>query len=375
MINQQSVENVSKIASLHEFVVNELPELNWNVPSEVCDEDIVQMNFSFTAGAAPWNVLYDVDGSNYSIPLSNSIDSIAISPTSNSTYTLVTIIDNNNCRNDLNEILTISIYPLPSGEITGGGSICNDGSTAEITINTNSGTPPYSIIYAYGVNTQLISNASFSEIISSNQIGTYSLVEIADSKGCLAKDLSGTALINVNPLPEANIIAYPQPANIINPLIYFNDVSSGHVYGIWNFGDGNTNTTNFEELTHIYADTGTYQVSLEVESDSGCFITAYQTIIISPVFTVYIPNSFTPNNDLYNDYFLPIVDGVSQYEFSVYNRLGERVFVTNKTNVAWDGKVENSDQYATKGVYLYSLVLTDINGKLRTYEGPVTLIR
>ena len=37
--------------------------------------------------------------------------------------------------------------------------ICNDGSTAEIIINTNSGTPPYSIIYAYGVNTQLVSNA------------------------------------------------------------------------------------------------------------------------------------------------------------------------------------------------------------------------
>ena len=152
-------------------------------------------------------------------------------------------------------------------------------------------------------------------------------------------------------------------------------MSSGHIYGTWDFGDGNTNTTNFGELTHMYGDTGTYQVSLEIESDSGCFNTAYQTIIISPVFTVYIPNSFTPNNDLYNDYFLPIVDGVSQYEFSVYNRQGERVFVTNKTNVAWDGKVENSDQYATKGVYLYSLVLTDIKGKIRNYEGPVTLIR
>ena len=32
-------------------------------------------------------------------------------------------------------------------------------------------------------------------------------------------------------------------------------------------------------------------------------------------------------------------------------------------DAAWDGKVENSNEYATKGVYIYALVITDINGK------------
>ena len=44
-------------------------------------------------------------------------------------------------------------------------------------------------------------------------------------------------------------------------------------------------------------------------------------------------------------------------------------------SAAWDGKINNGTEYAAKGAYVYSLVLTDINGKIRTYEGSLMLIR
>ena len=125
--------------------------------------------------------------------------------------------------------------------------------------------------------------------------------------------------------------------------------------------DGNTDLTNFDKITHLYSDTGTYEVSLTVESDSGCTDIASQTVIISPVFSIYIPNAFTPNNDLYNDYFLPIVDGVLQYELNIYNREGQRIFrsndfsndylscINNNCPAAWDGKINNG-KYASKGI-------------------------
>ena len=40
--------------------------------------------------------------------------------------------------------------------------------------------------------------------------------------------------------------------------------------------------------------------------------------------------ALTPNNDLYNDYFLPIVNGVLEYELSIYNREGQRIFKSNE---------------------------------------------
>ena len=90
------------------------------------------------------------------------------------------------------------------------------------------------------------------------------------------------------------------------------------------------------------------------------------------------------NNDLDNDYFLPIVDGVQEYELSIYDRLGKRVFRTDKytneyctsgCNEAWDGKINGSGDFCTIGVYVYHIIVTDVNGKLRNYEGTVTLVR
>ena len=146
--------------------------------------------------------------------------------------------------------------------------------------------------------------------------------------------------------------------------------------------------TNLNRIIHTYNDTGTYQVSLTIESDSGCTDIAWQTIVISPVFTIYVPNAFTPNNDLNNDYFLPIIDGASEYEFTIYDRSGQQVFQTNEfsdnylscvndksCSAAWDGKINNGTEYATKGTYVYIINITELNGKERSYEGTVTLIR
>ena len=64
-----------------------------------------------------------------------------------------------------------------------------------------------------------------------------------------------------------------------------------------------------------------------------------------------------------------------EYEFSIYDRAGKRIFQTNQTDVGWHGKLDNSGDFLPAGAYIYSLIITDFNGKLRTYEGSVMLIR
>ena len=41
---------------------------------------------------------------------------------------------------------------------------------------------------------------------------------------------------------------------------------------------------NGPKIHHTFGDTGTYIVALELMTDSGCIITAYQTIIIDQAF-------------------------------------------------------------------------------------------
>ena len=42
---------------------------------------------------------------------------------------------------------------------------------------------------------------------------------------------------------------------------------------------------------------------------------------------------------------------------------------------AWDGKINNGTENAIGGIYVYSIVIIDFNGKERNFEGTVTLNR
>jgi hypothetical protein len=369
------------------LIVNENPQVNFTSPTQTCIGDLISLDFEFTAGVSPWSVNYSIDGIPTVVSFNNTLSSISISPNTQTIYIVDSITDNNNCVTKINDTSTISTSPKPEVYFSGGGPICPNDS-AEILFEITSGTPPYELIYANGINLNLQSNIISNYSLFTSQNGVYSIDNVTDSLGCQATSITGSAYVSINPFPEADITAYPQPANISDPEITFIDLSTGHVSGVWDFDDGTTSLTNFNKLTHIYGDTGTFNVLLSIVSDSGCTDTAWQKVIISPSFIIYIPNAFTPNNDLNNDYFLPIVDGVSEYEFNIYTRSGQTVFTTNdfsnnylscitdnNCSAAWDGKINNGTEYATKGVYVYSLVLTDINGKIRTYEGTVMLIR
>ena len=357
-----------------QLVVNELSLVDISGTTEICDQDVTQLYFNFNAGNSPWEVYYNFNGTLDSATFYNSTDSLPVNPTTTTVYTVDSIRDIN-CSSLIIDAATITVNPLPEVVVSGGGSVCNDGSEVDVIITTTSGTPTFNIEYTVGINSELASNIGYQYIISTNQAGVYSITKATDIKGCIAKSISGNATVNINPIPEANISAYPQPADITNPLIYFIDQSLLHVSGVWDFGDGNTALSNFDKIAHTFKDTGTYIVTLEVMTDSGCVVTAYQTIIIDQAFTIYIPNAFTPNNDLYNDYFLPIADGINEYEFSIYDRLGNRVFNTDKTNEAWDGKVNNGTEYATAGHYVYNIIIIDFRGKERIFQGGLMLIR
>ena len=122
-----------------------------------------------------------------------------------------------------------------------------------------------------------------------------------------------------------------------------------------------------------------------------------QPIIIHDAFNCFTPDAFTPNNDLYNDHFIPIVRSIQDYQLSIYDRSGNRVFETNKyldvailgkdyskryndcivygCDEAWDGTINDAGEYGEIGAYVYSIEIIDHNGKDRSYQGIIKLIR
>jgi hypothetical protein len=95
------------------------------------------------------------------------------------------------------------------------------------------------------------------------------------------------------------------------------------------------------------------------------------------VYTVFIPNAFTPDLNGVNDVFLPKGKGDwKEYYFEIRNKNNELIFKTTDFGVAWNGRRTGGDHIEQKGVYHYYVeILTGCPAMIHRYRGGVLLMR
>jgi gliding motility-associated-like protein len=207
--------------------------------------------------------------------------------------------------------------------------------------------------------------------------GIYSVVlTVTSAEGCSYTD-SIHNYINVIPGPNAAFTFGPQPSTISDPTINFTDQSSPNpAQWYWDFGTG-SGTSTLQDPTYIYPDTGSFTVMLIVTAANGtCPDTAYATVVISPELLIWIPNAFTPNNDLRNDIFLPVFSDptyVTSYNMMIFDRWGNLVFNTDDPYLGWDGRTKSAR--AEVDTYVFRINVTGTDGIAHRYVGHVNLIR
>ena len=90
--------------------------------------------------------------------------------------------------------------------------------------------------------------------------------------------------------------------------------------------------------------------------------------------TFSYPNAFTPNGDGLNDGWKPIVYGnVDDYLLSIYNRWGERIFISSNPNEYWRGT--HASKKSEIGTYFYFLRANCTTGHEEVTSGEFILIR
>lgn len=91
----------------------------------------------------------------------------------------------------------------------------------------------------------------------------------------------------------------------------------------------------------------------------------------------FIPNSFTPNNDGYNEEFKPVKGLVSEWEFKIYSPWGECVFSTNDEELGWNGTYNGTPCNVGTYVWQISYKVQDEMKEWRDVvdKGVFTLIR
>jgi len=330
------------------FTLNEPSEFQADIITispAACAGTPGQMTASATGGTAPYSYLWSTT------PSQSSVTATGLPA---GTYT-VTITDNNGCSATAGAeytVIGLSFTQTPEN--------CGQ-SNGSATVSVNTYTGSYSITWNTGSTDPSISNLS---------AGTYTVTVTDDNGSCVMN-------VNVNEIqgPIANFTMNPNPATVGEESVHFYNNSSGGNSWFWNFGDNETST--FENPIHLYTSVGTYTVWLYISDSNNCTDSVARDIVIQDIFTFYVPNAFTPNNDGINDFFMPFGLNAQpdHYKMSIYNRWGQLIFHTTTMNIPWDGRILNSDKNITKtDVYTYIIEYRDSKGYDKVVKGIVTLI-
>jgi gliding motility-associated-like protein len=127
----------------------------------------------------------------------------------------------------------------------------------------------------------------------------------------------------------------------------------------WDFGDSTFSESNNPK--HQYTSMGTFSIKLLVNQGTPCASSYEQQVVITAkkVPQIKLYNVFTPNNDGLNDCFK--FDGdfleCTEYSLKIYNRWGERVFVTDNPETCWTGGVFGQEELLPEGTYFFVLQL------------------
>ena len=266
--------------------------------------------------------------------------------------------------------------------ISGNDTICDNEDNASIKVDFT-GTAPFTFIYSVnGVNVNVIITQNSPYIINTKQEGLYLLEQFNDATSF--GSVSGSGLVTVLESPKSVIHLVSDTLSILYPVANFVSKSIGDIVRWdWNFGDNTIN--NFSStVSHTYDSLGLYEASLIVMDVNGCSDTAINNVYIEDEFWIFIPNSFTPNNEEPNNKFCIEYNGIREntFIFKVFNSQGDLMFQTDnpsalkcKIGGGWDGKYLQKDMPLPADIYAYEFYFQDFQGWKHQEYGTITLIR
>jgi large repetitive protein len=200
---------------------------------------------------------------------------------------------------------------------------------------------------------------------------------ISTPQGC--RDTVSTAdFICVAPNPVAAFTISEYDLYTTDYDAYFYNVSEGADAYYWDFGDG-TNSTEVNPY-HQFPTEGYefFEIWLTAISEYGCLDSTVRYIRFHPELIYYVPNSFTPDGDDYNNVFKPVISSgysLDNFNFMIFNRWGELIYESNDiTTVGWDGTYRGSK--CQEGVYIWKMaIMNSDTDRKEEAVGHVTLLR
>ena len=309
-------------------------------------------NVSATGGFGNYSYVWTSNGTFIS-----TLDSISALPSATTNY-IITVSDE--CGTSVSDTITYTILSPPLltsiNEIP---EIC-PGDSVFISVNASGGFGNYHYYWeATGDTVAGIWVKPFST--------TSYIVQVSDD--CQTFSVPAIAQVIVVK-PDADFGVFSQ--NLIEglPITFQNLTQNGYVYD-WYFSDGGSSI--LINPSHVFESPGEYTVTLVATDAKGCVDSITKPISIYEEFYIYIPNSFFPDGDRYNDFFSGSFVGVKWIKMEIFNRWGESLFYTEDQDFKWDGTYQN--KRVPDGTYTWKLTYKPNRGIDEMITGHVNVLR
>lgn len=296
--------------------------------------------------------------------------------------TVLTVTTNNNCVNS--KVIPVTVYPKPLASFVGvdleGCSPVCPTITSTSTVNS-----PSSIVnYHWELTDGSVYEGSdplFADCFY-NETGvdiTYGLtLTVTSDKGCV-NDYFEPDYIVINHNPIADFYFTPDEPDVIDPVVDFHNTSLYADSYEWTFGYY-SQSTDTNPIVEFPADSMSYATQLIAYTDKGCSDTVSGVVRILDRLIFYIPNTFTPDGDKFNETFQPVFTSgfdPQSYNLYIFNRWGEIVFESHDTSIGWDGTYGiNGSGPVKNGAYIWKIDFkTSMNDERKKFQGHVNLLR
>jgi len=350
---------------ISELIIDEANDLSVNLEAiEVCANQVFSLTPEIMGGVSPFDFFWETGV---------DTDVFQGSVTAPTQYG-VTITDF--CGSTSLGVAAIDIQSIPTATLTGIYNLCET-STTGIPVLLE-GNPPWRIAYSIDGEAQIpiedIQSNPF--YLATPAAGNYTLTAFNDAY--CEGHIIGSAEVE-SPFFVTTDISPPSCFNSFDGSIAITQLEAVPPFSI----EWNIETEDDFFLENLIANTYT----LSIIDGDGCFYEKSFDLNATSVdnincASIYIPNTFSPNNDGINDTFSILFDATSGVEniisLQVYNRWGvlmfERTnFLPNNGASGWKGDYRG--RYLDTGVYLYKINMAFEDGSTLLMSGDVTLLR
>ncbi len=219
------------------------------------------------------------------------------------------------------------------------------------------------VSYTWNPASTLSSATGSSVFATPSQTTTYEVLGI-DQNGCV-----DSATVTVSLFPQPFIQTSPDVYAFFGDVVQLSATSTTTGPYIWSPAE----FLSCVVCTNpVAVPDQNMQYNVTYTDANGC--SASDSVLIMYDAILYVPNTFTPDNNLFNELFKAMGGNVKTFQMTIYDRWGEKIVTLNSLDESWDGTYKGMK--CQDGTYVWKIVYTDFNSnKEKKMAGHINLLR